>query len=118
MALESKSKFCEFLFEEDKLIPRQITDSVQQLNTTEHNINTLDGNDSYTAVINRIKVMDNELGDNNNGDSDIDWYDVVDISAVRLRNDFIKEGFSNSDIEHEEDFDSISLIDADTIGLT
>ena len=61
--------------------------------------------------------MDDELGDNNNGDSDIDWYDIVDISAVRLRNDFIKEGFSNSDIVHEEDFDSISLVDADTIDL-
>ena len=86
------------MFEEEKSIPREITDTVQQLHTTETNINTLDGNDSYTAVINQIEVMDNELGDNNNGDSDIDWYDVVDISAVRLRNEFIKEGFSNSDI--------------------
>lgn len=116
-ALKSKSKFCEFLFEEEKSIPSIITDSVQQLNSTGHNINTLDGNNSYTAVINQIKVMDNELGDNNNGDSDIDWYGVVDISAVRLRNNFIQEGFSNSDIVHEEYFDSISLVEANTIDL-
>ena len=51
-ALESKTKFCEFLFEEEKSIPREITDTVQQLHTTETNINTLDGNDSYTVVIN------------------------------------------------------------------
>ena len=51
-ALESKTKFCDFLFEEEKSIPREITDTVQQLHTTETNINTLDGNDSYTTVIN------------------------------------------------------------------
>ena len=58
-ALESKTKFCEFLFEEEKSIPREITGTMQQLHTTETNINILDGNDSYTAVINQIEVMDN-----------------------------------------------------------
>ena len=105
------------MFEEEKSIPKEITDTVQLLYTTETNINILDGNDSYTAVINQIEVMDDELGDNNNDNSNVDWYDVVDISAVRIRNDFIKEGFSNSDIEHEEDYDSISLVDVDTIDL-
>ena len=40
--------------------------------------------------------MDDELGEHNNGDLDIDWYDVINISAVWLRNDFIQEGFSKS----------------------
>ena len=31
LALESKSEFCEFLFEEEKSIPSGITDFVQQL---------------------------------------------------------------------------------------
>ena len=63
--------------------------------------------------------MDNELGEFNNGDIDTEWYDVVDISAVRLRTDFIQEGFSNSDIHHEEDFDNNSIVDphADTIDI-
>lgn len=116
-ALKSKSKFCEYLFDEEKTIPEEITNSVQLLNATEYNLNTLNGSDSYTLVLNCIKVMDDELGDNNNGDFDIDWYDVVDISVARLRNDSIQEGFSKSDIVHEEYFDSISLVDADTIDI-
>ena len=92
--LKSKSNFCDYLFEEDKSIPKEITDSVQLLNTTEHNLNPLDGSDYYTVILNCIEVMNDELGDNNNGDLDIDWYDLMDIFAVQLRNDFIQEGFS------------------------
>ena len=75
--------------------------------------------DTYTNVINRIEVMDNVLGKFNNGDLDTDWYDVVDISAVRLQTEFIKEGFSNSHIHHEEDFENNSIVDpnADTIDI-
>ena len=63
--------------------------------------------------------MDNDLGAFNNGDLDTDWYDVVDISAVRLWTEFIKESFSNSDIHHEEDFENNSIVDpnADTIDI-
>ena len=50
--------------------------------------------------------MDTELGNYNNGDLGIDWYAVVDISAVRFRSDFIYEGFYKYDIVHEEDFNS------------
>ena len=35
--------------------------------------------------------MDNELGEFNNGDIDTEWYDVVDISAVRLQTEIIIE---------------------------
>ena len=77
------------------------------------------GSDSYTNVINHIEEIDNELGEFNNGDIDTEWYDIVDISAVRLQTEFIKEGFSNSDIHHEEDFDNNSIVDphADTIDI-
>ena len=63
--------------------------------------------------------MDDVLGEFNNGYLDTDWYDVVDISAVRLQTEFIKEGFSNSDIHHEEDFDNNLIVDpnADTIDI-
>ena len=63
--------------------------------------------------------MDKELGEFNNGDLDTEWYDVVDISAVRLRTDFIRAGFSNSDFNHEEDFENNSVVDVDddTIGI-
>ena len=42
--------------------------------------------------------MDEILDGNNNDDTDVDWYDVVDISAICIDNDFIQEGFSKSDI--------------------
>ena len=63
--------------------------------------------------------MYNELGEFNNGDLDIDWYNVVDISTVRLQTEFIQEGFSNSDVTHEEDFENNSVVDvnADTIDI-
>ena len=43
----------------------------------------------------------------------------MDISAVRLQTEFIKEGFSNSDVNHEEDFENNSVVDvnADTIDI-
>ena len=64
-------------------------------------------------------MMDNDLGEFYNGDLETDWYDVVDISAVRLQTEFIKEGFSNSDVNHEEDFENNSIVDAnaDTIDI-
>ena len=63
--------------------------------------------------------MDNELGEFNNGDLDTEWYDVVDISAVRLQTEIIIEGFSNFDFNHEEDFENNSVVDvnADTIDI-
>ena len=94
-------------------------DSILSVQTNIDNLNPLLGSDSYTNVINRIEEMDNELGEFNNGDIDTEWYDVVDISAVRLRTEFIKEDFSNSDIHHEEDFDNNSIVDphTDTIDI-
>ena len=118
-SLISRSDFCDYLFQDDGSIPKEITDSIQSVQTNVDNLNPLLGSDSYTNVINRIEEMDNELGEFNNGDIDTEWYDVVDISAVRLRTDFIQEGFSNSDIHHEEDFDNNSIVDphADTIDI-
>ena len=118
-SLKSRSDFCDYLFRDEDSIPREITDTIQSVRTGEHVLDPLLGSDSYTNVINRIEVMDNELGEFNNGDLDTEWYVVVDISAVRLRTEFINEGFSNSDIHHEEDFDKNSIVDphADTIDL-
>ena len=49
--------------------------------------------------------MDEILDGHNNGDTNIDWYDVVDISAVQINNNFIQEGFAKADIIHKEDFE-------------
>ena len=100
-SLKSRSNFCDYLFQDESSIPKEIPDTIQLVKTDDNDLNPLLGSDSYINVINRIEVMDNELGEFNNGDLDTDWYDVVDISAVRLRTEFIKEGFSNSDIHHE-----------------
>ena len=86
-------------------VPTIITDPIQSVSTSDHQLNPIDGNDFYNEVINRIDVMDEILDGHNNGDTDIDWYDVVDISAVRVNNHFIQEGFSKADIIHEEDFE-------------
>ena len=117
-SLKSRSDFCDYLFQDEISIPKEITDSIQ-LVTDNSDSNPLLESDSYTNVINCIEVMDDVLGEFNNGDLDTDWYDVVDISAVRLRTEFIKEGFSNSDIHHEEDFENNSIVDpnADTIDI-
>ena len=115
---KSRSDFCDNLFQDEASIPKEIMDTIQ-LFTDDNDLNPLLESDSYTNVIYCIEVMDNELGKFNNGDLDTDWYDVVDISAVRLRTEFIKEGFSNSDIYHEENFENNSVVNdhADTIGI-
>ena len=121
LMVTSRSDFCDYLFQDKDSIPKEITDTIQLVHIGKDE-NVLDptlGSDSYTNVINRIEVMDDALGEFNNEDLDTDWYDVVDISAVRLRTEFIKEGFSNSDIHHEEDFENNSILDpnADTIDI-
>ena len=51
--------------------------------------------------------MNDILDGNNNGDTDVDWYDVVDISIIRINNKtFIQEGFSKSDVIHEKDYEN------------
>ena len=45
-----------------------------------------------------------KLGDYNNGDIGIDWYDVLDISSVWIKHQFINEGRASEDIVHEEYF--------------
>ena len=46
------------------------------------------------------------LDGHNNGDTNIDWYDVVDISVVRINNNFIQEGFAKADTIHKEDYEN------------
>ena len=58
-------------------------------------MNLLDENEFYYKVINYIEVMDDILDVNNNSNTDVDWYDAVDISAVRINNIFIQEGFQS-----------------------
>ena len=120
-SLKSRSDFCDYLFQDKDSIPKEITDTIQSVHIEkdEHVLDPILGSDSYTNVINCIEVMDDALGEFNNGDLDTDWYDVVDISAVRLQTEFINEVFSNSDIYHEEDFDNNSIVDrhADTIDI-
>ena len=78
--------------EEPTQVPTIITDSIQSISISDHQLNLIDGNDFYHEVINRIEVMDEILDGNNNDDTDIDWYNVVDISAVQINNNFIQEG--------------------------
>ena len=83
-SLKSRSDFCDCLFQDEDSIPKEITDAIQSvhIDTDEHVLDPFLGSDSYINVINRIEVMDKDLGEFNNGDNDTDWYDVVDISAV------------------------------------
>ena len=83
-SLKSRSDFCDYLFQDEDSIPKEITDTIQSVHIgkDEHVLDPILGSDSYTNVINRIEVMNNELGEFNNGDLDNNWYDVVDISAV------------------------------------
>ena len=74
--------------EEPTQVPTIITDSIQSVSISDHQLNPIDGNDFYHEVINRIEVMNEILDGHNNGDTDIDWYDVVDISAVQINNNF------------------------------
>ena len=90
--------------EEPIQLPTIITDSIQSVSTSDHQLNSIDGNDFYHEVINRIEVMDEILDGHNNGDTNVDWYDVVDISAVQINNNFIQEGFAKFEIIHKEDF--------------
>ena len=48
----------------------------------------------------------------------IDWYEAVDISLVWIKNEFFYEGFFNSDILHDEDFDPTIETDDDTIKVS
>ena len=119
-SLKSRSDFCDYLFQDEDSIPREITDTIQLVQTDEHVLDPLLGSDSYTNVINCIEVMDNELGEFNNGDLDTEWYVVVDISAARLQTGIIIEGFSNFDFNHQEDFENNNYvvdINADTIDI-
>ena len=48
--------------------------------------------------------MDFTPGNNNNGDSGAECYDVDDISDVRINKSFLHKSSSNSVIVHAEDF--------------
>ena len=91
--------------EEPIQVPTIITDSIHSVSTSDHQLNSIDGNDFYHEVINPIEVMDEILDGHNNGDTNIDWYDVVDISALQINNNFSQEGFAKADIIHKEDFE-------------
>ena len=58
--------------EEPIQVPTIITDSIQSVSTSDHQINLMDGNDFYHEVINRIEVMYEILDGHNNGDTNID----------------------------------------------
>ena len=75
-------------------------------------------NDNYVAVLNQIDVINEMLQDHNNGDTEMTWYNAVDISSVRMQHRYIMEGVSSADVFHEEDFDpsiEIALVDDETI---
>ena len=59
----------------------------------------------YNDVVNRINTIDAQLREYNNGDLQINWYDVLDIYSVRIQHKFINEGRANADVFHKEDFD-------------
>ena len=46
-----------------------------------------------------------KLGSYNNGDINVDWFEVLDILSVWIQHQFISEGKSNYDIFHDKDFD-------------
>ena len=89
-----------------ELIPREIKNSITSVPLSEEYTVSIDGDYfGYDDVVNRINTMDAKLGSFNNGDINVDWFEVLDISSVWIQHQFISEGKSNSDILHEEDFD-------------
>lgn len=82
-SFQSQFNFCDYSFQATPSIPKEIMDIIQSINNNnELHPNPLLGSDSFTNVINIIVVMDTELGNYNNNDFAIDWYDVVDISTI------------------------------------
>ena len=74
-SLKSRSDFCDYLFQDQDSIPKEITDTIQLVQTTDELqcLNPLSGGVSYSSVMSNIEVMDNELGAFNNGDIDTEW---------------------------------------------
>ena len=64
-SLTTRSYFCDYLFQDEPSIPKELTDTIKSVKTDKVNLNPLLGSDSYTNVINYIEVMDNELGEYN-----------------------------------------------------
>ena len=71
---------------------------MQSIATSDHHLNSIDGNYFYYVVI-----MDFTSDDNNNGDSDAECYDVGDISDIRINKSFLQARSSNSVIVHAKD---------------
>ena len=80
-------------------VPTEITYFLQAICTSYQHINPIDGNYFYY-----VAIMDFTQGNNNNGESGAESYDVGDISDVRINKSFLQEGSSNSVIVHAEDF--------------
>ena len=80
-------------------VPTEITDFVLSITASDHHINPTDENYFYY-----VEVMNSIMDDNDNGDTDVNWYDTGYISAVRIINDLLQV-FFNSVIVHEENFD-------------
>lgn len=43
----------------------------------------------------------------NDGEIDVDWYDVVGISSIQIEHEFLFESISTVDVLFREDFDPI-----------
>ena len=62
------------------LLPREIKNVIQLVPLLEKYTVSIDGDYlGYSDVVNRINAIDAQLGEHNNGDLEINWYDVLDI---------------------------------------
>ena len=88
------------------LIPRELQNTSTSIPLSEEYTVSIDGDYvGYDDLVNRINTMDVQLRTYNNGDINVDWFDVIYISSFQIQHQFISEGKSNSNIFHEEDFD-------------
>ena len=65
--------------------------------------------------------MDAVLCDFNNGDLGIDWYDAIDISSLKLQDEFLSEKILNVDVFYELYYDhtvEITFLDDNTFEIS
>ena len=85
-----------------ELIPRELENTITSVPLSEEYTFSIDPYYAgYNDVVNRINA---KLGNYNNGNLDIDWFDVLDILSVQIQHQFVCEERSNYYVFHEKDF--------------
>ena len=67
------------------VIPRELKNKITSVPLSEEYTVSIDGDYvGYNDVVNRITAMYAKIGSYNNGDIDVDWFEVLDILSVQI----------------------------------